>query len=93
VIFVLDSEDVHRMPEAIRELQALLNVEELKACPILVLANKQDRPQALPLSEILDQLYFLHECQRVWHLQGTVAITGEGLTAGLEWLSNVLPVR
>merc|ERR1719456_220524 len=44
VIFVVDSHDSNRLQEASRELEELLNQEELRDVPLLVFANKKDLP-------------------------------------------------
>lgn len=60
---------------------------ELENCLLLVLANKQDLPNAKDeheLSEILD----LGSIKQETHIQGTIAHTAEGLFEGLDWLSE-----
>ena len=60
---------------------------ELENCLLLVLANKQDLPNAKDeneLSEILD----LQSIKQTNHIQGTIAHTAEGLFEGLDWLSE-----
>ena len=47
VIFVVDSADKERIEIAKQELELMLQEEELKGVPVLVLANKQDLPNAL----------------------------------------------
>ena len=42
IIYVLDTSDVDRFETAKDTLQSVINNEELKNCPILVLANKID---------------------------------------------------
>jgi signal recognition particle receptor subunit beta len=47
VIFVVDSADRDRIEVSKQELELMLQEEELKSVPLLVLANKQDLPNAL----------------------------------------------
>ncbi|XP_025034457.2 ADP-ribosylation factor-like protein 13A isoform X1 [Pelodiscus sinensis] len=56
IIFVLDSSDVLRMEEARRILGRLLAHPRISGKPLLLLANKQDRPDALLPSELIECL-------------------------------------
>ena len=49
IIFVVDSNDRDRVPEAREELQRMLNEDELRDALLLVFANKQDLPVSRPL--------------------------------------------
>ena len=56
LIFVVDSNDRERMPECRDELQRFLAEDELKNCVLLVMANKQDLPNALSTEEVAEKL-------------------------------------
>ena len=63
VIFVVDSSDVERMAAAnelysalVQELAESRLLNCLPALPVLVIANKQDLPEALAADEVFDQL-------------------------------------
>lgn len=56
MIFVVDSNDVERIPEAREELHKMLSDEQLKNTIVLILGNKQDLPNALRADELRDQL-------------------------------------
>ena len=56
LIFVVDSNDRERMYECKEELQRFLGEEELRDTSVLVLANKQDLPNAMSVDEITQVL-------------------------------------
>ena len=90
IIFVVDSNDRERIPEAREELQRMLNEDELRDAILLVFANKQDLPNAMNAPEITEKLGLQSIRQREWFIQATCAQTGDGLFEGLEWLSSNL---
>jgi len=88
VIFVVDSNDRERISEAHDELQKMLAEQELANTRLLVLANKQDLPNAMSVSEVTDKLGLHSLRNRQWYIQATCATTGDGLYEGLDWLSS-----
>ena len=60
---------------------------ELENCILLVLANKQDLPNAKDVDELTQSLE-LNQIKQQHHIQGTIAHTAEGLFEGLDWLSS-----
>ena len=56
LIFVVDSSDRDRIDEAREELQKILGEEELRSSGLLVLANKQDLPNAMSETEVTEKL-------------------------------------
>ena len=91
IIFVVDSNDRERIEEARYELMAILPEDSVRNKFVLVLANKQDIPNAMTASDITSKLE-LSSIKNIkkWHVQATSAINGKGLVEGLEWLSNHL---
>ncbi|VDK41999.1 unnamed protein product [Taenia asiatica] len=90
LIFVVDSNDRDRIGEAAEELQKMLSEEDLANAAVLVFANKQDLPNAMPTTEVTDKLRLHNLRNREWYIQSSCATTGEGLYEGMDWLSKVL---
>ena len=93
LIFVIDSSDRDRINDAKEELQHMLQEVELENAALLVLANKQDLPNAMSAAEIMEKLELKQLRNREWFIQSTVAPTGDGLYEGLDWLSRTLSAR
>lgn len=91
IIFVVDSANEERIEEAKQELFNLVNCAQIKGAPILVLANKQDLPNASAPTEIVRKLS-LHNlnARHSWHLQPTSAVCGDGIVDGLQVLSDMI---
>ena len=90
LIFVVDSNDRDRINEAAEELKKILAEEDLKDCIVLVMANKQDINGALSPAEVTEKLGMGSIKGRSWLVQGTSAITGQGLKEGLDWMASVM---
>jgi small GTP-binding protein len=91
IIFVVDASDRTRIGEAVAELNNLLVQPQLKGATVLVLANKQDIPNALSAAELMSELQLSSKAgTRDWYVQKTVATDGTGLKDGLKWLSRAL---
>merc|ERR1712227_1113668 len=88
LIFVVDSNDRERINEASEELQKMLSEDELRDAILLVFANKQDLPNAMPVHDLQEKLGLSSLRYRKWFIQSTCATTGDGLYEGLDWLSN-----
>lgn len=56
VVYVIDSTDKDRLEIAKQELELMLQEEELRGVPVLILANKQDLPNAMNEQEICNGL-------------------------------------
>jgi ADP-ribosylation factor-like protein 1 len=94
---VIDSSDVARMDIVKKEIEVLLQEEELKGAALLVFANKQDVKGALSEGEIAEKLELAKKCKerydwdgdeadiRNWSIRACSAVKKEGLTEGLDW--------
>ena len=89
LIFVVDSCDRERVPEAKQELMRILSSDELKDTILLVYANKSDLPESIKVDE-LTRMLELTSLKNRWFIQSTCALTEEGLYEGLNWLYSEL---
>ena len=87
LIYVIDSNDRDRISYAKDELNRLLAEDELQKVPVLVLANKQDLPNAMDTADIAERLG-LHHLRVDWYIQAACATNGDGIYEGLDWLST-----
>ncbi len=51
----------------------------MNGVPLVVLANKQDLPQAIAPSDLASKLCLSEQKNRQWRVQGICATTGDGL--------------
>lgn len=65
----------------------MMQHDMLRQVSLLVFANKQDLPKALPVVDIIEALG-LHKLQQKWYAQGCCAVDGQGLQEGFEKLTN-----
>merc|ERR1719476_601612 len=90
VIFVVDSNDRDRAEDAREELSKMLSEDEMRDAVVLVFANKQDLPNAMPAAEVTEKLGLHNLRSHQWFIQSACATTGDGLYEGLDWLSRTL---
>ncbi|XP_074769409.1 ADP-ribosylation factor-like protein 11 [Athene noctua] len=90
LIFVLDSTDTARLPEAMAALEEVLSQPSMAGVPVLLLANKQEVPGALAPAELGERLRWGQLARRRWVLQGCSAHTGQGLQEALAILGELL---
>jgi len=90
IVFVIDSSDATRLELAKAELHGVLHDEQLHHACLLVLLNKKDLlEEGNSVENIISALDFQQQCDekgRKFHVQPTVATTGEGLNEGFTWL-------
>lgn len=88
LIFVVDSQDRDRMPQARDELNLLLAEADLHGVPLLVLANKQDLPGCMTIAEISEILELDALVPRAWRICPVCSVTEEGLGEAFDWLQR-----
>eukprot|EP00727_Mastigamoeba_balamuthi_P008767 m51a1_g4512 putative adp-ribosylation factor (184) ;mRNA; f:401125-402309 len=99
IILVMDSADQRRFDEARKEAEKALGeagVEDpnSRTIPLIVLANKQDMPQAVPADKLASAIALDELAQgRAHTCLPTSARNGEGLWEGIDWLVNQFAAR
>lgn len=90
LVFVVDSADPSRFQEAKAELDWILESDEMEGVPVVILANKQDLPNASTTSKVAEKLGLHDVRSRKWHVQGTSATVGEGVLESMHELSSMV---
>jgi ADP-ribosylation factor 1/2 len=90
LIYVVDSQDKDRIGRAANEFKSIIDDPLMRHSAVLVFANKQDMKGCLTPAEVMDALGMDKLKGRKWQVQSTIAIRGEGLYEGLDWLANTL---
>ena len=90
LIYVVDSSDKTRFAEAQNELDWILDSDEMAGVPLVILANKQDLPQAASPADLSMKLGIDKVRNRKWHIQGTSALSGEGVLEAMQELSRLV---
>ncbi|EPX72890.1 ADP-ribosylation factor [Schizosaccharomyces octosporus yFS286] len=93
LIFVVDAADSNRLAEARQELHRIISDREMRDALLLVFANKQDLGNALSPLQITEILQLDKLKDRLWNVQPTCALTGDGLLEGLAWLSQNAKIK
>ncbi|XP_006164917.1 ADP-ribosylation factor-like protein 13A [Tupaia chinensis] len=99
LVFVLDSSDLGRMQEVKIILPHLMSDRRLAGKPILLLANKQDKKDALSPCDIIEYLFLkrlVNENNSLCRVEPCSAIKNlrrknhQSITEGLRWLVAVI---
>ena len=90
IIFVVDSADSSQFEVAKSELHQVAQAPQLKSCPILLFANKQDLDGALEPDKIAEKLELNLLPESRYHVEGSCARTGKGLYEGMTWLASAV---
>lgn len=90
VIFVVDSAEPSRLSTARQELHTLMAHDDLRNACILVFANKQDLPSAVPAAQLIEALGLTGFKDRKWTVVGCSALTKQGIDEGMQWIATQL---
>ena len=90
LVYVVDSSDRARITESRDELNWILDSDEMRGVPVVILANKQDLPGALSPSDVASKLGMHQMRGRDWYIQGSCATNGDGLFEGMHELAKLV---
>lgn len=79
LIYVVDCLDRERIPRAAAEFAEIANDPLMRRAALLVFANKQDMAGAVLPKDLIPLMGLDKMRERRWHVQGTVALRGDGL--------------
>ncbi|XP_052689351.1 uncharacterized protein LOC128167593 [Crassostrea angulata] len=90
LMYVVDSNDRERILESREKLFGFLNSDEMRGVPVVVIANKQDLPNALSTFEVANLMSLHKMTSRKWHIQAACATHGEGIFEAMKELSSMV---
>lgn len=97
VIYVIDSADKNRITETRESFESVMRSETVAGVPLLLVANKQDIEESLPLSKVKQEIFGDTDESssdlifgREFHAIGTSALTGEGIDDSINWMVNAI---
>ncbi|XP_078100470.1 LOW QUALITY PROTEIN: ADP-ribosylation factor-like protein 11 [Sander vitreus] len=93
LVFVVDSSDPARLPEAQKVLKKVLSEKKLKGVPLMVLANKKDLPNAMTIRQVSTQLDLARYVERPWEIQACSALKGLGLQQAFTSVNKLIRRR
>lgn len=86
VVYVVDSANSERFAESKEALDRVLGSSDLHGAPIILMANKQDLPEAQTPHDVAESLGFGRVDNRPTKIVPVCAYTGQGLKESVEWL-------
>jgi len=92
LIYVVDSTDIERIKESAAELHSILEDDNMRNVPVVIIANKQDLPNAVSCSEMVQmfELDRLAKTQNKWFIQGACATRGDGIFEAMKSMSDMV---
>mmetsp|Transcript_40613 Transcript_40613/g.70968 ORF Transcript_40613/g.70968 Transcript_40613/m.70968 type:complete len:135 (-) Transcript_40613:254-658(-) len=86
MIFVIDSVDISRFEEAKLAFDSLLNHPNLSEVPMMLVANKQDLPNAIHTEDVGVNFEVHVIKQRPIRVQSMSGLTKQGISEGMSWI-------
>ncbi|OIW03343.1 hypothetical protein TanjilG_00614 [Lupinus angustifolius] len=90
VVFVVDASCPSRFDDVKSALEKVLRHEDLRGAPLLILANKQDLPEAVSSEELARYLDLKKLDERVYMFEAVSAYDGMGIRESAEWLVGMM---
>lgn len=88
ILFVVDSSDKEKIPQAKLELHKLLSEKLMNNIPLLVIGNKIDLPGHLNEKEIIEQMSLDYLDKNQWLVIMASALNGTNIEQVIDWLIN-----
>jgi small GTP-binding protein len=88
IVFVVDSNDQDRLPHAKIELHTLISHKDNVGNPFLILANKQDLPNAIDKETLVRELQLETVTTSKWYVVECSATKNQRARLGFEWLAS-----
>eukprot|EP01002_Notosolenus_urceolatus_P014401 NODE_5853_length_671_cov_9.480707_g4951_i0.p1 GENE.NODE_5853_length_671_cov_9.480707_g4951_i0~~NODE_5853_length_671_cov_9.480707_g4951_i0.p1 ORF type:complete len:179 (+),score=36.13 NODE_5853_length_671_cov_9.480707_g4951_i0:87-623(+) len=86
IIFCVDAADIERLPDAKRELHALLDDQNLHALPLLVCLNKIDLDPHISKEDAIRDLNMDYITENKWLVLPISALKKMNIEAVVDWL-------
>lgn len=92
MFYIIDSCDTDRIHESAEELHGILENTDMHGVPIVIIANKQDLPNALNCNELVTRLGLekLAQTRNRWFIQSACAVNGEGIVESMKQMSDMV---
>ncbi|XP_074603679.1 ADP-ribosylation factor related protein 1 [Brevipalpus obovatus] len=90
IIYVIDSADLERIEDSKSSFENVIQNEQLEGLPLLIVANKQDLPEALSLERIKSIFQSSEELigKRDFNYLSASALKSEGIQDGIDWMTD-----
>ncbi len=90
ILFLIDSGDKERLEECRIAFEKIVTSDQTEGVPIIMVANKQDLPDAMKVHEIKEifNRIALRLGARDSTVRGVSALTGDGVQESIEWLTT-----
>eukprot|EP01134_Creolimax_fragrantissima_P002644 CFRG2644T1 len=95
IIFVIDASDKQALDQSRHAYNKMLQNEDLADVPLLILVNKLDLPDPVPLADINAQFSTFASAigDRPARVHPISAMTGDNVKEGVEWLVSCLKLN
>ncbi|KAG0480720.1 hypothetical protein HPP92_011578 [Vanilla planifolia] len=90
IIYVIDASCPSSFEDAKSALEKVLRHDDLRGAPLLILANKQDLPNAVSSEELARYLDLKELGERVYLFESVSAYDGKGIKYAIDWLVDAL---
>ncbi|CAF1253921.1 unnamed protein product [Adineta steineri] len=90
LVFVIDSTDRNRLSLAKAELKGIFHHDTMKNVPLVIIANKQDRTDALSTDILIEKLDLNQWYNGTFNIIPCCALTGDGLKSAFTVLAKTI---